>query len=292
MRLLCLFIFNQWLWLKIFCRKEGNHVNIVNKKMKSLYLPITELQKKYTELLTDPKIHILLGVGPAGSGKTLFACNQAIEDLKSGIIKKIVITRPIVSVDEDLGFLPGTIGHKMDPWMRPILDVFMEYYSHGDIHKMLHDGVIEISPLAYMRGRTFKHSFVLADEMQNSSPNQMLMMLTRVGTGSKLVITGDLNQSDRGIDNGLADVLTKLNNRSILETVDTPPYIRYIQLSNTDIQRSAIVNKVVELYSVPQKLIVNTNEVSKKKMDVNEINKIHVVDELLDAALIPKRPLK
>jgi phosphate starvation-inducible PhoH-like protein len=271
----------------------------LNHKIKSLYIPTTELQKKYSDLLADPNIHILLGIGPAGSGKTLFACNQAIMDLKMSIIRKIIITRPIVSVDEELGFLPGSIGDKMDPWMRPILDIFMEYYSNGDIQKMLHDGIIEISPLAYMRGRTFKQSFILADEMQNSSPNQMLMMLTRIGVESKMVITGDLNQSDRGTMNGLADIISKLklSNSNILPDNDKPPYIRYIQLSNTDIQRSAIVNKVVDLYSnvrydlsiTNNTVAVPTVQVDKKKGDI--LPGV-VQNSTLDAALIPKRFMK
>ena len=149
-------------------------------------------------------------LGSAGTGKTLFACNEAMKQLQKREVDKIIITRPIVAVeDEQLGFLPGNINKKMDPWTRPIFDIFSEYCSMTEITKMVKDGIIEISPLAYMRGRTFKNAYIIADEMQNSSPNQMLMLTTRLGEGSKMVITGDLKQSDKSMHNGLSDFLEK-----------------------------------------------------------------------------------
>jgi phosphate starvation-inducible protein PhoH len=161
-----------------------------NKKQKSLapkYLPKTANQKIYCNCLSDINASIVLGVGPAGTGKTLFACTSAIQMLQRGDIHKIVLTRPVVAVEEELGFLPGNMVMKMDPWTRPIFDIFLEFYAQKDIDAMVQSGTIEISPLAYMRGRTFKRAFIIADEMQNSSPNQMLMLITRIGDGLSLI---------------------------------------------------------------------------------------------------------
>jgi phosphate starvation-inducible PhoH-like protein len=206
------------------------------------YQPRTQNQKKYVEYLTNPKVSIVGGVGPAGSGKTLFACHAAVSALKSGNVDKIVITRPLISVDEEeLGFLPGSITNKMDPWTRPIFDILGEFYSTNQIKSMVENRIVEISPLAYMRGRTFKRSFIIADEMQNSSPNQMLMMLTRIGEDSKLVITGDLKQSDRSGINGLLDFTEKLKSSE-------DSLIKIIELNNVDVQRSLVVSHILDIY--------------------------------------------
>jgi phosphate starvation-inducible PhoH-like protein len=218
------------------------------KAIAPLYSPRTKNQKTYVNCLQDPQTKIVLGVGPAGSGKTLFACNVAVEELKKGAIQKIILTRPAVTVEEELGYLPGTILKKMDPWTRPLFDILLEFYSQKDIDSMLHGGTIEISPLAYMRGRTFKRAFIIADEMQNSSPNQMVMLTTRIGEQSKMVITGDLFQSDRGPNNGLADFLQKLK-KFDAEIATKEPAIRYVELENEDIQRSPIVSKIVNIYN-------------------------------------------
>jgi phosphate starvation-inducible PhoH-like protein len=229
------------------------------------YQPRTDNQIKYVDHLLNPNISIVGGFGPAGCGKTLFACHAAVGSLKSGLIDKIVITRPLIAVDEEeLGFLPGTIANKMDPWTRPIFDVLGEFYSVQQIQSMVDNGVIEISPLAYMRGRTFKRSFIIADEMQNSSPNQMLMMLTRIGEDSKLVITGDLKQSDRSGVNGLRDFIEKLrtsnNDNSLIE---------FIELDTVDIQRSPVVAHILNIY-----------ESNNKNKNKNQ--------HMMDAAIIPK----
>jgi phosphate starvation-inducible PhoH-like protein len=206
------------------------------------YQPRTQNQKIYVEYLTNPKVSIVGGVGPAGSGKTLFACHAAVSALKSGNVDKIVITRPLISVDEEeLGFLPGSITNKMDPWTRPIFDILGEFYSTNQIKSMVENRIVEISPLAYMRGRTFKRSFIIADEMQNSSPNQMLMMLTRIGENSKLVITGDLKQSDRSGINGLLDFTEKLKSSE-------DSLIKIIELNNVDVQRSLVVSHILDIY--------------------------------------------
>jgi len=121
-------------------------------------------------------------------------------------VEKIIVTRPAVSADEDLGFLPGTLEEKMAPWTRPIFDVFSGIFLCNEIENMIQEGIIEISPLAYMRGRTFKNAYIIADEMQNATPSQMKMLLTRIGENSKMAVTGDLAQADRLKDNGLLDL--------------------------------------------------------------------------------------
>jgi phosphate starvation-inducible PhoH-like protein len=211
-----------------------------------LYKPRGPNQKLYVKHLADPKVSVLLGVGPAGTGKTLFACSAAVQEMRRGAIQKIILTRPVVPVEEDIGFLPGNLIRKMDPWTRPVFDILAEFYSQKDIDAMLHSGAIEISPLAYMRGRTFKRAFVIADEMQNSSPNQMLMLATRLGEASKMVITGDLKQSDRAVDNGLLDLMTKLRNYS-----GHCDQIRLVEMEPHDVQRSEAVAKILDIYSFP-----------------------------------------
>jgi phosphate starvation-inducible PhoH-like protein len=249
----------------------------VEKAIAPLYSPRTENQKTYVNCLQDHRTKIVLGVGPAGSGKTLFACNVAVEELRKGAIQKIILTRPAVTVEEELGFLPGTLIKKMDPWTRPLFDILLEFYSQKDIDSMLHGGTIEISPLAYMRGRTFKRAFIIADEMQNSSPNQMVMLTTRIGEQSKMVITGDLFQSDRGPYNGLADFLNKLK-KCDTEIVEKEPGIRFVELENEDIQRSPIVSKIVDIYNPKP---------SKENEKIKPIIKTAIVDSKEDAAMIP-----
>jgi phosphate starvation-inducible PhoH-like protein len=157
------------------------------------------------------------------------------------ITDKIIVTRPAVSVDEDLGFLPGTLNEKMAPWTRPIFDVLGEYYQQKDIENMLYEGVIEISPLAYMRGRTFKNAYVIADEMQNATQNQMKMLLTRLGENSKMVVTGDLNQADRLKDNGLVDFIDKIKGQRL-------DHIDAVYFDSHDIERHKAVKEVLDLY--------------------------------------------
>lgn len=256
------------------------------------YLPKTENQRSYVDYLKDSSVSVVLGVGPAGTGKTLFACVQAMEDLKRGAVSKIILTRPMVSVEEDLGFLPGSVMQKMDPWIRPIFDIFLEHFSKKELDAMVHSGAIEISPLAYMRGRTFKRSFIIADEMQNSTPNQMLMMVTRIGEGSKLVITGDLKQSDRIVENGLLDFMKKIHwekerNRALkncdLEEDDDESedgdLIQMVEFIIKDVRRSRIVSKILKMYEV--------RDVVDKVVDIVDEKKVDVVDEKNDCALIP-----
>jgi phosphate starvation-inducible PhoH-like protein len=242
-----------------------------NEKTNQLYLPKTENQKKYVNALNSNSSKIIIANGPAGTGKTLFACLKAIHLLNKEEITKIVITRPIIPVEEEeIGFLPGNMIKKMDPWTKPIFDLFLEYYSKSELDFLINKNSIEICPLAFMRGRTFKHSFIIADEMQNSSPNQMKMLTTRIGQNSKMVITGDLHQSDILKDNGLKDFMDKINRYN-----NSSNLINIIDLDNEDIERSEIVKKVIEIY--------NYKEVYNNK---NPYNKGFYNNG--DAALIPK----
>ena len=210
------------------------------KQRVSLY-PRNANQKAYIQKLQDDSTNIVFAIGPAGTGKTMLAVQHGIKLFQEGIVDKIVVTRPAVSVDEDLGFLPGTLNEKMAPWTRPIFDVFAEYYQQKDIAKMLEEGVIEISPLAYMRGRTFKNAYIIADECQNTTVNQMKMLLTRLGEGSKMVVTGDLAQADRMNDNGLIDFCNLLAGKSL-------KHIDIIEFDHKDIERHNAVKEILAIY--------------------------------------------
>jgi hypothetical protein len=158
------------------------------------------------------------------------------------VISKIIVTRPAVSVDEEHGFLPGDLNAKMAPWTRPIMDVFEEYYHPKEIAEMLEDGVIEISPLAYMRGRTFKNAFIVADEMQNTTPSQMKMLLTRIGNGSRMVVTGDLNQADRPDANGLLEFCNLYGRGGEYRM------IAMARFESQDIERHPVVKEILSIY--------------------------------------------
>jgi len=253
--------------------------NIHKKSLTPLYTPKSQNQKKYVDLLTNPEKSLIVALGPAGCGKTLFACSHAIEALKSGTIQKIVLTRPMVSVeDEEIGFLPGNIVSKMDPWTKPMFDIFSEYFSMNDLNRMIQSGIIEICPLAFMRGRTFHRSFVLADEMQNSSPTQILMLATRLGFNSKMVMMGDLQQSDRPSQiNGLSDFLDKYNKRVEHEVTG----MGIVELEKEDVMRSNIVKEVLSLYEKPESpKIENYNYYIESDKNIDN-----------DAALISKKDI-
>jgi phosphate starvation-inducible PhoH-like protein len=227
----------------------------MKKMYKSSYLPKTENQKKYVECLNDDKSKMIVVTGPAGTGKTMFACLKAIDLLNKSDIDKIIITRPIITVEEEIGFLPGNIVKKMDPWTRPIFDLFSEYYSKIELDAMINKNTIEISPLGFMRGRTFKNAFIIADEMQNSSPNQMKMLTTRLGTNSRLVITGDLEQTDYNNNNsnynGLIELINKIKlyyNDNFSE-LSNKKMIQLVALEKEDIERSEIVRRMIDIYN-------------------------------------------
>jgi len=212
------------------------------KKNRVLIYPKNLNQETYLLKLQNPQNHIVFAIGPAGTGKTMLACQMAVKLFQEGEVDKIVVTRPAVSVDEQHGFLPGTLQQKMEPWTRPIFDVFEEYYYAKEIENFVKEGVIEISPLAYMRGRTFKKSFIIADEMQNATPSQMKMLLTRLGDGSKMVVTGDLQQADRPTSNGLLEFLKLYDDFKNQKYVDTAHF------TVEDVERHIAVKEVLAIY--------------------------------------------
>ena len=210
-----------------------------------LIVPRSVNQEAYTEQLLDPQTIVTFGIGPAGTGKTMLAVLAAIRELKNNNVEKIVVTRPAVGVDDEKhGFLPGDINAKMEPWTRPIFDILFEYYHPKQVEAMIEDGVIEISPLAFMRGRTFKNSFIIADEMQNASPNQMKMLLTRIGENSQMVVTGDVRQTDkRDSENGLLDF------EKLLSQYGETSFIEVTRFVNNDIERHPVVSEVLKIYN-------------------------------------------
>jgi phosphate starvation-inducible PhoH-like protein len=223
----------------------GNLIQInsyLKRKQQVLIVPRNVAQEHYLELLKNPRKFITFAIGPAGTGKTMLAVQVAIKLFKEGAVSKIIVTRPAVSVDEEHGFLPGTLNQKMEPWTRPIFDVFEEYYHPREIQEMLEDGVIEISPLAYMRGRTFKNAFIIADEMQNATPSQMKMLLTRLGENSRMVVTGDLNQADRPRENGLLEFCTLYGQGGDYRM------IAMARFESKDVERHPVVKEVLSIY--------------------------------------------
>lgn len=211
----------------------------------------TPKQKKYTELLQNRDTNLVIAHGPAGTGKSWLACKIAIEQLKENKVNKIVLTRPIVSVeDEDLGFLPGNIDEKMNPWIQPLYDIFIDEQSKAELNSMLKSGKIEIVPIGFMRGRTFTDTYVIADEMQNSSPGQMKMILTRLGQNSKIVVTGDTSQCDLELSENGLDNLLKLLKKYYENTYEMyGDNIGIIEMNSEDIKRNIFVKKIIEVYS-------------------------------------------
>ena len=206
-------------------------------------IPRTRNQERLVMALQDANQHIVVTVGPAGTGKTYLAMLAAVRAFREGACERIVLTRPAVSVeDEQHGFLPGSLIAKMEPWTRPLLDVLREYYRPQDIADMIEEQTIEIAPLGFMRGRTFKNSWIIADEMQNATPAQCKMLMTRIGSGSKIVITGDTDQTDRQLaDNGLADILTRLKKGGVQG-------ISLCEFESKDIQRHHLITHILRMY--------------------------------------------
>lgn len=217
-------------------KKKNNKSNETTHLKQQHLSAKTPNQKEYIKSVKENQVVICSG--PAGTGKTHIATSMAIMGLIRGQYEKVIITRPLVQAGEDTGFLPGSIREKMSPYLRPIFDELLCYVSNSDVITMMNSGQIEICPLAYMRGRNFHHCFIVADECQNASEKQLMMLLTRIGKGSKMVMTGDASQSD-------------LNHRSQggfnecmsgLEGVDG---IGTIQLNTQDIVREPIVERIV-----------------------------------------------
>ena len=198
--------------------------------------PKTAGQCKYMLALRSSK-PIIIGTGPAGTGKTMLACNIATEHILKHPRARVVLTRPIVAADEDMGYLPGDMDQKMEPWTRPMYDIFEQSMTHNQM-----DRCISIEPLGYMRGRTFHHTLIIADEMQNSTPNQMKLLLTRLGEGTKIIVTGDLEQSDLEGDNGLENLVYKMQCMEL-------DYIQHVEMEDDDIVRHPAVKEVLGILS-------------------------------------------
>ena len=227
-------------------RFPNNVINIdhrLNEKRRRVQIyPKSLSQETYLLKLNDPNKMIVFAIGPAGTGKTMLAVQWAIDQLKYGSADKIIVTRPAVSVDEEHGFLPGDLNEKMAPWTKPIFDVIAENFNAREIENFIKEGVIETSPLAYMRGRTFKNAVVIADEMQNATPSQMKMLLTRLGQGSQMVVTGDLQQADRPSNNGLLEFLGLYNNFQGHRNVDL------VKFDVQDVERHEAVKEILSIY--------------------------------------------
>ena len=215
-------------------QKRKNLIQLVPKSLN---------QEKYVDLLENDQRLIVFASGPAGTGKTMLAVLAALKAFRAGECSRIIITRPAVGVDDEQhGFLPGTLDQKMAPWTRPIFDIIEEYYRPQEVARLLEEKYIEIAPLAYMRGRTFKNSWIIADEMQNATPSQMKMLLTRLGENSKMVVTGDTQQADRRAkDNGLLDFQSLITNFK-------SRYIAGVEFAVTDVRRHPAVAEVLKLY--------------------------------------------
>ena len=205
--------------------------------------PKNESQARYMSALKKPHNKIIIATGPAGTGKTLIGTEYGIREFLLGNYEKLIFTRPAVSADEDLGYLPGTLEDKMAPWVRPIYDILYKFISPTEVTAMLTEKIIEIAPMAYMRGRTFKNTWIVADECQNTNVNQFKMLLTRLGENSRMVITGDLDQHDRHDEiNGLADFLDKFKGcRS--------SSISSIEFNKDDIEREEVIKEVLDIYA-------------------------------------------
>jgi phosphate starvation-inducible protein PhoH and related proteins len=196
-------------------------------------------QKHY--VTTIKKRDIVFGIGPAGTGKTYLAVVLAVTALKEGSVKRIVLTRPAVEAGENLGFLPGDLQEKVDPYLRPLYDALYDVMGPDQVAKALERGLIEIAPLAYMRGRTLEDAFIILDEAQNTTPEQMKMFLTRLGFGSKMVITGDVTQIDlpRGKKSGLIEA------KAILSGIEE---LGFVYFAEQDVVRHSLVQKIIVAY--------------------------------------------
>lgn len=213
-------------------------LNIVSNRGRTIR-PKTANQKRYVEAIEDHTI--TFGIGPAGTGKTYLAMAKAVAALQAKKVNRIVLTRPAVEAGENLGFLPGTLSEKIDPYLRPLFDALHDMIDIDSIPRLMQSGIIEVAPLAYMRGRTLNDAFVILDEAQNTTPEQMKMFLTRLGFGSKMVITGDVTQVD--LPNAQKSGLKVV--RDILKDIDD---IAFLELTAEDVVRHRLIGDIVKAY--------------------------------------------
>lgn len=212
--------------------------SILSSRGKSIR-PKTLGQKKYVDAIDEATI--VFGIGPAGTGKTYLAMAKAVQSLQRKEISRIILTRPAVEAGERLGFLPGTLNDKIDPYLRPLFDALHEMLDPESIPKLMAAGTIEVAPLAYMRGRTLNDSFIILDEAQNTTPEQMKMFLTRLGFNSKMVVTGDITQID--LPAGTSGL------RTALEVLGEVEGMHFATLTSDDVVRHSLVAKIVDAYS-------------------------------------------
>jgi len=213
-------------------------LNIVSNRGRTIR-PKTANQKRYVDAIEDNTI--TFGIGPAGTGKTYLAMAKAVAALQAKKVNRIVLTRPAVEAGESLGFLPGTLSEKIDPYLRPLFDALHDMIDVDSISRLIQTGVIEVAPLAYMRGRTLNDSFIILDEAQNTTPEQMKMFLTRLGFGSKMVVTGDVTQID--LPNGAKSGLRVISD--ILQDIDD---IAFMELTAEDVVRHRLIGDIVKAY--------------------------------------------
>jgi phosphate starvation-inducible PhoH-like protein len=213
-------------------------LNIVSNRGRTIR-PKTANQKRYVDAIEDNTI--TFGIGPAGTGKTYLAMAKAVAALQAKKVNRIVLTRPAVEAGESLGFLPGTLSEKIDPYLRPLFDALHDMIDVDSIPRLIQTGVIEVAPLAYMRGRTLNDSFIILDEAQNTTPEQMKMFLTRLGFGSKMVVTGDVTQVD--LPNGAKSGLRVITD--ILQDIDD---IAFMELTAEDVVRHRLIGDIVKAY--------------------------------------------
>lgn len=213
--------------------------NLTLKTKKRHINPRTQTQADFIQAMNTHEM--VFGLGPAGTGKTFLAVAKAVSMMLEGKVDKIILTRPAVEAGENLGFLPGDLKEKIDPYLRPLYDALYDMLPADQVDKKLELGEIEIAPLAYMRGRTLSHAVVILDEAQNTTPMQMKMFLTRLGEGSRMVINGDLSQTDlpRGVQSGLADAI------AVCRSIDE---IKIVEFTEKDVVRHGLVSKIVKAY--------------------------------------------
>jgi phosphate starvation-inducible PhoH-like protein len=233
---------NQPLFDGIVSEEVANAPKVMIRTRKKTIVPRSVVQTRYMEALA--RDDMIFALGPAGTGKTYLAVAQAVQMLITGQVERLILSRPAVEAGERLGFLPGDMKEKVDPYLRPLYDALYDMLPAEQVERRIASGEIEIAPIAFMRGRTLNDAFIILDEAQNTTPQQMKMFLTRFGMRARMVICGDPNQTDLppGVNSGLADAVSKL---------ERIPRIATVRFSAADVVRHPLVGKIVEAYEGP-----------------------------------------